>query len=89
MTRKLYWGHGPPQAWQSYPSDSAGDKSPIRRLYLMGNRGLPVGPGTRWMGGVSELTAFRLWVDGLVVPIKDDKKDIIHIYPRQISFSFV
>jgi hypothetical protein len=55
----------------------------------MGNKGLPVGPGTRWLGGITELTAFRLWCDGLVIPVKNEKKDIAHVYPKQISFPFV
>lgn len=85
----MYRGHGPPQGWQRNIFDRAGDKSPLRRLYLMGNRGLPVGPGTRWLGGVSDLTAHRLWSDGVVIPIKNKKGDIVHIYPCQLAFTFL
>lgn len=87
-TAKRYFGQGPPQAWQIYPSDNAGDRSPTRRLYLMGRKGLPVGPGTRWLGGISDLTAYRMWCDGLVDVVMNGEKTITHVYPRQLCFNF-
>lgn len=84
-----YYDHGPPQGWQRYPSTWPGEVSPIRRLHLMSRRGLPVGPGTRWLGGVTNLTAYRMWCDGLVLVSMNENKDIVHIYPRQLSFTFI
>lgn len=88
MAYTSYWGQGPPQKWQAHPSQRCGDISPIRRLHLMGQKGLPVGKGTRKFGGLTELSALRLEWSGVADLVYNDQGDIIRVIPRQLSFIF-
>lgn len=65
------------------------DIPPKRRLAIAGDWGLSVGKGCRAKGGVSENVAFRMMCDGLVILVKDEHANIVHVLPRQLSFSFI
>lgn len=79
---------GPPQRWQSHRLSRVGDISPERRLNLMGTQGLPVGRGSRWLGGMSENVAWNLWCKNVGYPQFGPKGQIIHIFACQMSFDF-
>ena len=86
MRRVSFWG--PPQIWQRYPYQWTSDVSPERRLYLAGDRGLPVGKDAVLCGGVKTNVADRLVGMGIAWVSRDSDGRPVRIFPRQLSFNF-
>lgn len=83
-----YHGAGPPQVWQAQIGNWVGDCSPLIRLYRAGSKGLPVGPGTRWLGGIRTDTAELYESSELIYVDRDSEGRIVRAYACQYSFDF-
>jgi len=60
----------------------------LTRLYRSGQYGLPVGAGSRHLGGIKLDVVHKLVRNGLAYVSVDSKREIVRIYPCQYSFNF-
>jgi hypothetical protein len=85
MTR---FNTGPILPWQEYPGQIPSSMKLLTRLYRSGQYGLPVGAGSRHLGGIKLDVAHKLVRNGLAYVSRNNKGEIVRIYPCQYSFNF-